>query len=460
MRNNQFTIDAASRQKLSTNEIEELKKAGTGSGKEIIAKIMKAHSAIDEKTKFSLAKYILTKTKKFLKRFTVLPMDVNLLTEWLLEKEAQKIMELRTESLGLITSWGNVHHAGNFAFDKSTPRIGGGRWLVVDDTAGLIVAAIAEKMGLLYPKDVKTRTQELEELRKQAVESYDQMDLNDELTPGEQYAKAKQLYQMGQTNTITLVHSNLQPNISMLKYFGFTLEDSISPHPLFTNLLTLSWLQLLDPENDTSYTEEPEVLPKSELQTMKTARRSAYYRKRRRWERVKRVVDNTREGGFDGLIVSSWMAPEGVLKHLVPLVRGGGQIVVYSPTAEPLAELTDCYSKQRRAAYINNLKEIQEGEANTAMDDSDFPVDPTLILHAALQSSRATEWQVLPLRTHPMMTARGGAEGYIFTGTRVIPSDMPVMARGRFERKRKADNSIEGDMKRSKDQNIDTPSST
>lgn len=37
--------------------------------------------------------------------------------------------------------------------DDGASQIGGGRWLVVDDTGGLVVAALAEKMGILYPAD-------------------------------------------------------------------------------------------------------------------------------------------------------------------------------------------------------------------------------------------------------------------------------------------------------------------
>ena len=46
------------------------------------------------------------------------------------------------------------------------------------------------------------------------------------------------------------------------------------------------------------------------------------------------------------------------------------------------------------------------------------------------------EWQVLPGRTHPLMTGRGGAEGYLFTGVRVRPAEGRVEARGKFVRKR------------------------
>jgi len=163
MRSNRMTVDDPSRQTLSMDEIEELKKAGTGSGKEIIAKLMASHLAIDEKTSFSLAKYTLRKSRKYLKRFTVLPVDIGTLTAHITEKEAYKIMELREEGLGLICSWANVHCANAsrvMMADDGISQVGGGRWLVVDDTAGLVTAALAEKMGLLDPADEDDKEQE------------------------------------------------------------------------------------------------------------------------------------------------------------------------------------------------------------------------------------------------------------------------------------------------------------
>lgn len=149
MRNNRLTIDDPSRQALSMEEIEELKKAGTASGKEIIAKIMAAHTALNEKTTFSLAKYTLRKSKKYMRRFTVLPMDVGILSSIWMEKEPVRIMELREETLGLIMSWANVHHSGGIEDQDESIRTG--RYLVIDDSSGLVVAAMADRMSILYP---------------------------------------------------------------------------------------------------------------------------------------------------------------------------------------------------------------------------------------------------------------------------------------------------------------------
>ncbi len=502
MRNNRLTIDDASRQALSMAEIEELKKAGTGSGKEIIAKIMASHNAIDEKTTFSLAKYTLRKSRKYLKRFTALPLDVGILTEYILEKEAYKIMELREDLLGLICSWANIHCGESsrvLTAEDGISQIGGGRWLVVDDTGGLLTAGLAEKMGILYPEAENDDDDEQEE-KEQATEdagALDGADVNGNQEPNSQANAAAHeatnedtdmpdidittstnpetttappdsplrpkkplrvhIPQMSaSTNTLTVLHPNNQPNLSYLKYFGYDYGAPVSSHPLYKHLKSLSWLSLLHPDDDPTY-EEPEFLNEEALAAMKSSKRGTYYRKRRRWERVKTVVDETRRGGFDGLVVATSMDVSTILKELVPLVRGSGRVVVYNPNVEPLVELCDFYSKERRAAYVarefgppahqaNGKRHRSNGERfdddddsseESSNDEDDFPVNPTLLLAPSLQTARARQWQVLPGRTHPMMTSRGGAEGFIFTGTRVLPIEGRVEARGQHGKKKR-----------------------
>jgi tRNA (adenine-N(1)-)-methyltransferase non-catalytic subunit len=305
MRNNRLTVDDASRQKLSMDEIEELKKAGTGSGKDIIAKIMASHNAIDEKTSFSLAKYTLRKSRKYLKRFTALPMDVGVLTEYVLEKEAYKIMELREDLLGLICSWANIHCGASSRIqtaEDGVSQVGGGRWLVVDDTGGLVTAALAERMGILYPEEDDDESGEEQEKdaeptilkeangqaqngTSEAPQNGEQVETdiampdadavptttpdaskpNDPATnasdPAPQPRKPPRPHipQMSaQTNTLTVLHPNNQPNLSYLKYFGYDYGAPVPGHPLYKHLKSVSWLSLLHPEDDPQY-DEPET---------------------------------------------------------------------------------------------------------------------------------------------------------------------------------------------------------
>lgn len=452
------TSDERARQTLTNAEIEELKRKGTNAGKEIVAKLLLRHTAIDQKTASSLAKYKLLKEKKFLRRFTVLPLDVPMLAQWMLEdKDASKIMELRQESLALLGCWADVHFGGLPIEGATAPH--GGRWLAVDDTGGLLVAAMAERMGLLHPSE------EDELPPPQEPEANADEDLIDLSTDGPAAAadttttsttpstaarpsrkrehKDDLAAHYALTNSITLIHANSQPNLSLLRYFGFDASDPNPQepyHPLATNLLPVSWLQILSPEDDPTYAEMPAEVSLAELMSWKTNRRGNYHRKRRRWARARQIVEGTRAGGFSGLAVASTMDPVSVLRHALPLLAGGSPVAIFSPTVEPLAQLADCFSIGRRGAWVAEPPTEAEGrtlqELETWEGSAEFPINPTLMVGVTVQTSRAKRWQVLPGRTHPMMMGKGGAEGYLFTGWRAIPAEGRISARGKFQKRR------------------------
>lgn len=408
---NMNILDDPTNQRLTMAEIEALKQDEMGSTKELIAKIMDSHSTLDQKTAFSLAKYTLKKHKKYMKRFTVLPLDVVTLTDWMMaDREFSKIMEIRNEVLGLMGCWANVHAAGNFLPDAHPSC----RYLVVDDTGGLIVAAMAERMGILHQNDLSHNT----------PESDDETELSKPKRPHHPPAAT--------SNTITLIHSNQQPNLSLLRYFNYDANNPSPTHPLHTHLKTLSWLQLLDPTSDSTY-QEPAVIPDADLTLLKSNRRSAYFRKRRRWTHLKATVDATRTGAFNGLIIATPTSPTSILHHLVPLLAGSAQVVVYAPHIEPLSSLVDLYSTARRSAFLNTP------ENDRVVPSPDFPLDPTLLLVPMVQTSRGRKWQVLPGRTHPVMMGRGGGEGWVFVATRVVPLRGRVEARGRGGKRRKVE---------------------
>lgn len=452
MRTNRQIVDDASTQTLTLQEIEELKKEAGGAGKEIIAKILKSHTALDQKTAFSLAKYTLRKRQKYMKRFTVVPLDVSTLANYMLaEKDASRTMEMRDEHIGLLGCFANVHHGGQSQGEK--PRTDGlpavkpnGRYYVVDETGGLVVAAMAERMGILYPYEQED--EEEDEGEDDTMESNEQTAETDgnngeaqdaPLTP-----KRKRLQPMSASgNTITLIHAYSQPNLSLLKYFGYDINQPDTKHPLHAHLKTVTWLQMTDPAADPILANRPAVIPAEELATLKGSKRSAYHFKRNRWEKMRKVVDEAREGNFDGLVVTTLLEPTSILKNLVPLLSGSAAVSVYSPTIESLVVLMDTYSTTRRTAFINKKRELeaQRTSENEPLDLSslyeEFELDPTLLLPPTLHRSRVRAWQVLPGRTHPLMTGRGGAEGYLFHGVRVIPTSVNIQAAGKFRKKRK-----------------------
>lgn len=452
-KNNRLTVDDATRQTLSHAEIEELKK--NAGGKEVIERILANHTGLDEKTDFSREKYMVRKNKKYLKRFTVLPMDLGNLIDYVLIKEPPRIMELREEGLGLIGAWSHAHFNGTDDLDAAMEEAGGqktgyGRWLVVDDTGGLVVAALAERMNLLHApirseeEDQQAATNPppsdsevlpdgdtlMDQASNGTAWAPEKHSSNDRFPKAAQATLSHRDFPIpASSNTITLLHAAVQPNVSILKHFGYDTSNAFPPalaedeHPLHTHLKPLSWLQLLCPEDDPTYI-EPESATEEVLASWKSGKRGNYYKKRRRWARCKAIVDDARQGCFEGLVVASHMDPLTILQHTVPLIRGGGHIVIYSPTIESLVKVVDLYSKDRRAAYIAHLA---VGETPS---EEDFPVDPRLLLGPSIQTSRVREWQVLPGRTHPLMTSRGGAEGFVFTARKVVPLEGGVEARG------------------------------
>lgn len=538
-RSNQVSIDSDARQALSNEEIEALKKEGTGAGRDLIAKLLLSHAALDQKTQFSLAKYKLLKTKKYIRRFTVLPLDVYTLGNWLLDDKdvGSKIMELRDEMVALLGCWANVHYGGNDRFleaprpplsiaeadaaaatettqgtvdenseatmseateatqlepaTTTTPataegetlpqpvqpadlaaQLGGGRWLVVDDTGGLLIAAMAERMGVLYNsrdgEAVKATKEDDEEVEEEETEAPAETqagakdtqetqpaastdaDANTDAT--EPPAKKLRAYRkqarddfhvsFSLNNTMTMLHANTQANLTYLKYFGFDYADpNHPPHPLNDHLLCLSWLQLLEPESDTVYAQAPPIQSDEVVSSWKPARRGNYHRKRRRWARTRHIVDSTRAGGFEGLVMATSMDLASTLRHALPLLASGAPVAIYSPNLEPLTQLADCFSIARRTVWSGPDppaeivgKTVEELEHWAGSEE--FPVNPMSLLGVTVQTSRVRKWQVLPGRTHPLMTQRGGSEGYIFTGWKAKPAEGRVTARGKFKKRK------------------------
>lgn len=454
-RSKREVLDASARQKLTIEEIEELKKKGASAGKDLIAKLLLSHTALDQKTEYSLAKYKLLKTKKYIRRFTVLPLDVPLLAHWMLEdRDAAKILEMRQEFLGLIGCWADVHFAAPPVEGAEGPH--GGRWLVVDDASGMLVAAMAERMGFLYPEE-----EEEEEIMApdEEVNDTEMTNTNGGREEGSETNREQPLAQpknakkrargddldlpYAPNNTITVIHHNTQANLSLLRYFDFDNTDP-NPyppyHPLFTNILPISWLQLVSPETDPTYTDKPVEVSPEELASWKTNRRGNYHRKRRRWARTKHIVESTMAGGFSGLATASTLDPISLLRHTLPLLAGGAPIAVYSQSIEPLTQLAECFSVSRRGAWVSDPPAETDGRTREELErwegSAEFPVNPTLVLGASIQSSRARRWQVLPGRTHPLMTERGGAEGYLFTGWKALPVEGRIEARGKYKRRK------------------------
>ncbi|PLW10774.1 hypothetical protein PCASD_21297, partial [Puccinia coronata f. sp. avenae] len=95
---NEMIKESDGAQKLTNQEIEELKKSGL-SGREIILRQIQQHSAFELKSEFSKAKYIKRKEKKFLKMFTCIDPTIHNLSQYLFENHHFAVRGLRPDTL-------------------------------------------------------------------------------------------------------------------------------------------------------------------------------------------------------------------------------------------------------------------------------------------------------------------------------------------------------------------------
>ncbi|CAG8442621.1 2337_t:CDS:10 [Diversispora eburnea] len=115
--NNKETIDDPSKQKLSYEDIEQLKKDGLEG----------------QKTEYSKAKYIKRKEAKFSRVFTPVRPTLYSVWEYFHTKNPSKIREMRIDSLSQMLTLANVR-----AYSKM---------LVIDDTQGLLISGVLERLG-------------------------------------------------------------------------------------------------------------------------------------------------------------------------------------------------------------------------------------------------------------------------------------------------------------------------
>ena len=125
--------DDAESQKLSKDEIVSMREEGKA-GHEIVEKLIENSETFQQKTKFSQAKFLKKKAKKYHHYIMVRRPSIRLLMEITYTADPMKLMNLRVDTLAQILHAANVHT--------------GGRLLVYETGAqGIVVAAVLERLG-------------------------------------------------------------------------------------------------------------------------------------------------------------------------------------------------------------------------------------------------------------------------------------------------------------------------
>lgn len=258
--------DDGAAQTLSKEAIEALKAAGG----DVVAQVVAAHGAFDKKTKFSQEKYLVRKQKKYTRRFVVEYVSSLVLLQTIRGKDPLRVLDMGDESLAMVVSSANVQ--------------AGGRYLVVDETGGVVVHAMLERMG------------------------------------GE--------------GEVLVVHENEVPNLVALR--GTRWEESAA-------VALLLWLQFVEQEVAEFKQQEESVVA-----AMLEAKRVQHERRQKHAAVAQAAVASAARGGFDGLVVATTLALTQVLDRLVGAVGGSRPVVAYSQHKEVLVEACHWLAKDRR----------------------------------------------------------------------------------------------------------------
>lgn len=267
--NNQNIINIGAKiQKLTHEDVDELKRSGAASniGQLIITKMIEGHEGFDKKTIHSQQKYLKRKQAKFLRRFTIEYLNSSLLAQYFIEKDVSKLLDMSEETLGLIQHYSNIRP--------------GGKYLLVDETGGIIIYLMLERMGF----------------------------------EGE----------------ILVIHENEHPNYSALQFCN------IDPQVLEKTVKFINWLQVLEPNNERIEFEEKSI---EELNQMKSTKKAQYYRRLKRASEINYCIDQIENGNFDAFISITTLDANSYLPHIIPLVGGSRPITIYSQYKETLLDI-------------------------------------------------------------------------------------------------------------------------
>ncbi|KAI0785350.1 Gcd10p-domain-containing protein [Irpex lacteus] len=260
---NELINDGDAVQPLTIKEIEELKNSGIHAS-EIIQKQIEQHANFQLKTEYSKEKYKKRKEAKYSKGFTtVIPTLFNVCDYWF-NKDHDRLRDIRPDTLSQILNLGSIRP--------------GGRYLVVDDASGIVVAGVLQRLG-------------------------------------------------GKGRLITLCDIDSPPAYPCLAQMNFPKE--------YTSLMsTLNWAT-----GDEDYTP---ILPSAEPPTGEFKSEGQRSRLNKRKAAIDTLYQNRDElfaGEFDGLLIASQYEPWSIIERLSPYLGGSASIVVHSPQVQILSDL-------------------------------------------------------------------------------------------------------------------------
>lgn len=265
---------AENSQKLSRDDIEVMRDEGK-SGEQILGKLIENSETFQNKTKFSQAKFLKKKAKKYHHFIMIRKPSIRLLMQIHYTANPMNLMNLRLDSLAQLLNSTNIHH--------------GGRFLVYETGAqGVVVAATLERVG------AKGKVVHIYQTGQPQTSCLSAMNFSDEV--------------LNSLHTINIQHLRSQEQ-------G---KDILVNHHAPNGEPPKKKLCVESSETET---------PATNLPVRMTLR-----------ERSVAAFEEISSGHMDGLIIVCKQHPTALLLHLLKYLSPSRPFAVFSPYKEPLMD--------------------------------------------------------------------------------------------------------------------------
>lgn len=318
---NRNIFDDGLSQKLSAADIEELRSDATKAA-DIVETLISNSSTFHSKTEFSQEKYLKKKEKKYFEYLQIIKPTLRIIADIMYKLEAQKIQNLRVDTLSQIMTSVNIYSEGNYLLYDS-----GSNGLLAAALLSVIGQGTTGKLVHMHPGNMS---------QKQALLAMNFAD--DQLKrciSVNVYSVLRLLYQGCDTNS--------QDNCDITK--------TIEPNPLKRK----SENDLEHQAKMTKY-ENCEIPQKGD--TLKgndnvKVKDSEGLDKKPKWHYDNITASELLQNKMDALVIACKEDPENIYNELVKFVKPSRPFVIYNIVAEPLQNL---YMTLKSQSNVGALK--------------------------------------------------------------------------------------------------------
>lgn len=373
--------DDGKSQTLSTENIHELRDSGT-SAQDIVGQLVENSTTFQKKTEFAQEKYLSKKKRKYFDYILLRPTSLRLMIEINNKKDPSKFLGITMDTLSHMITACNIQPGGNYlTYENGCSGIISASILNYLDTTGKVLQ--------IHPGPFPQKSSILSlNLSNQKLDCYVSVSTRDIIEV------CKSLKSQNQSSTLCFPtkESGAQNGLEEVAGNGVSAGDSSinkssdGLNSTESSILDHDLEQLDNKETslvNSGKCSRPNLKRKNSDMQIDSSKKSCYELD----STLKTEVENILRNKVDGMIIVCKEHPLSVLKEFIQYVAPSRPIIIYSLYREPLVEL------------FMELK------------TSKIPV-----INIRLTESFMRSYQVLPDRTHPLMSMTSSG-GYLLTAT-------------------------------------------